>query len=62
MSLKKRIDAVVEKLKDFMEGTDDSAETTPSILRNAAIFIEDELEDMIEELEEIAEELEENEE
>ncbi|MEF3310394.1 hypothetical protein PV433_16015 [Paenibacillus sp. GYB004] len=57
MSLKARIDAVVEKLKEFQEGTDDSQETTPVILRNAATFIEDELGDMIDELEEISREL-----
>ncbi len=47
MSLKERIEAVLQKLENFRDGIDDRSETTPSILRNVATFIEDELEDLI---------------
>jgi len=58
MSLNKRLDGVIEKLQEFKDGSDDSTETTPSILRNMATFVEDELGDVISELEAIADEVE----
>jgi prefoldin subunit 5 len=54
MSLHERIQEAAKKLRELQDGTDDRVKTTPSILKNIADFIDDELNNLIDELDDAA--------
>ncbi|NWL89603.1 hypothetical protein DMN77_18815 [Paenibacillus sp. 79R4] len=58
MSLTKRIQEAVEKLRGFQDDADDAKHTTGEILVSISDFIDDDLDGLINEIDEVADEVE----